>query len=133
MANPSNNGTVIGRIAGDLEKGTFTNKDGSTTIRFTVMSDNDYTNCDGKRDSVGVPLEAFFHKDAKGLGLFPYLAKGDQVAVTYSVRSNNYTDAEGNKHYGISLRVDSIQGLETKAQVEARRARAAAGAEGAQA
>lgn len=125
MANPANNGSVVGRLASDPK--VFENKDGSKTVLVSVYSDNDYKSGDGSRGSVAVPLEAYFSKDAKGTGLFPYLGKGDLVAATYSVRSNDYTDAAGTKHYGISLRVESVTGLESKATVEARRARVTTG------
>ena len=118
IINPLNNGTVIGRLPKDPKL--FENKDGSKSVRFTVMARNGYKNAQGGYDSTGVDLEAFIPATAEGNGVYDILKKGILVQVTYEIRRNNWTDKDGKMHYDQVLRVNDVRVLESKATTDAR-------------
>ena len=53
--------------------------------------------------------------------------EGDLVSIGYSVKTNNYTDKDGQAVYGQVLRINSVELLETKAVTDARAAKKASG------
>ena len=119
IINPLNNGTVIGRLPKDPK--IFENKDGSKSVRFTVMARNGYKNAQGGYDSTGVDLEAFIPATAEGNGVYDILKKGILVQVTYEIRRNNWPDKNtGEMHYVQVLRVNDVRVLESKATTDAR-------------
>lgn len=119
IINPLNNGTVIGRLPKDPK--IFENKDGSKSVRFTVMARNGYKNAQGGYDSTGVDLEAFIPATAEGNGVYDILKKGILVQVTYEIRRNTWPDKKtGEMHYDQVLRVNDVRVLESKATTDAR-------------
>lgn len=123
IINPLNNGTVIGRLPKDPK--IFDNKkDGSKSVRFTVMARNGYKNAQGGYDSTAVDLEAFIPATAEGNGVYDILKKGILVQVTYEIRRNTWPDKKtGEMHYDQVLRVNDVRVLESKATTDARAAK----------
>ena len=123
MSNPANNGTVIGRLAADPKFIPHKKTNGKTgTALLTVYAPNNYvTKSTGERDSVRVDLEDFI-ADSENVGPYAFLKQGMQVAINYSLANNDYTDKDGNKHYGTKNVVErgGIQILESKNAVATR-------------
>ena len=68
-----------------------------------------------KRDNE--PDADFFHgicfgKTAELFGR--YIFKGTKIIIEGEVRNNNYTDQQGQKHYGTQIVVDSVEFCESK-------------------
>lgn len=125
MSNPANAGTVIGRLAADPKYIAHANGKSGTAL-LTVYSQNNYvTKSTGERESVRVDLEDFI-ADANNVGPYSFLKKGMLVAVNYSIGNKDYTDKQGNQHYGMKLVVErgGIQILESRGAVAQRENRA---------
>ena len=121
MSNPANAGTVIGRLAADPKFVAHSNGKSGTAL-LTVYSQNNYvTKSTGERESVRVDLEDFI-SDSSNVGPYAFLKKGMLVAVNYSIGNKDYTDKQGNKHYGMKLVVErgGIQILESRGAVAQR-------------
>ncbi len=120
--NMNNFAVIRGRLVSD--PAVFGNKDGSSKVKFTLASENNYKNKDGKRDSQMIPVEAY----AKDYAASPFskIHKGDKVSVEASLRNNNYKDANGNMVYSTIIFVEGIQFEESKSVTEARAAARAA-------
>ena len=131
MSNPSNAGTVIGRLAADPKFVAHSNGKSGTAL-LTVYSQNNYvTKSTGERESVRVDLEDFI-SDSSNVGPYAFLKKGMLVAVNYSIGNKDYTDKQGNKHYGMKLVVErgGIQILESRGAVAQRENRVTTAAQG---
>ena len=109
MRNMRDFGIVTGRLTRDPDF--HDNRDGSRKVRFTVAAQNHFTDKDGKQE---------------GNGVYGYLEQGDLVTCSFTILNNNYKDKNGNMVYGLSLLVDTVTLLETKAAKEARLAAKAA-------
>lgn len=121
MSNPANNGNAIGRLAADPV--VFPNKDGSKTVKVTIYADNNYTNkSTGKVESEKISLEKYIPA-GYSLGAYEHMHSGDQVAFSYSLRNNEYTDSNGQRVYGgLVARIDSQKLLTGKEQSVQRQA-----------
>lgn len=121
MSNPANNGNAIGRLAADPV--VFPNKDGSKTVKVTIYADNNYTNkSTGKVESEKISLEKYIPA-GYSLGAYEHMHSGDQVAFSYSLRNNEYTDSNGQRVYGgLIARIDSQKLLTGKEQSAQRQA-----------
>ena len=119
MANPKNNGTVFGRLARDLTIKT-NEKDGSRTVLGTIAADADYTLADGTRPTNFVQFEDFIRADRTGNGIYDTLSRGMQLILTYEVRSDSWTDKNGQPQYRQYLKVDRINYAEPKSASDAR-------------
>lgn len=127
MTNPANNVTLTGRLAADPIS--FANSDGSHKVVFTLMVEDDFVKkSTGKRDVQAIDLEAFVSKErvatGNGLGVYDLIHKGDLITVSASLRSNNYTDKNGTKVYKMTVFIDGVRMLESKATTESRKVRA---------
>lgn len=118
MRNMRNFGIVTGRLTKDPDF--HDNRDGSRKVRFTIAAQNQFADKEGKRGSQFIPLEAFLSYKQEGNGVYDYLEQGDLVSCSYTILNNNYRDKDGNMVYSLSLLVDSVTLLETKASKEAR-------------
>ena len=118
MKNIRNYGVVTGRLTADPD--IRVNADGSRKVRFTVAVQDSFTDKNGKRGSQFLPLEAFIASSNKSNGAYDYMDEGDLVSCSYTVNNNNYVDKNGHKVYGLTLLVDDVALLETKASKEAR-------------
>lgn len=121
--NTRNNGTAIGRLASDPRF--FDNKDGSRTVRFTVLVDQDYVNANGERGTDAVPVERFIPAD-RGNGVFDMAHQGDLVQVSYRATTDSYVDRNGERRYVTKLIVSDVQLLESRKVTTARLAKRAA-------
>lgn len=127
MANPMNNGTIIGNLTRAPK--VLENRDGSKTICVTVASRDNFTSGANKEYGTQfVQLKGFVRKD-KDLGVYGIMEKGAPWAFIYSVRTNSFADANGEMHYTQELTIESAQALESKTAAEARRKRNAAATE----
>ena len=97
---------LVGRLVADAEKSATSN--GGDFIRFRVA-------CDGAGNSTDDPgffQVAHFPREGKG-GVFPYLLKGTQVAVTGTLQQRNY-EKDGEKVYAVGVRAFNIQLIGSK-------------------
>lgn len=109
--NTRNNGTAIGRLASDPRF--FDNKDGSRTVRFTVLVDQDFVSANGERGVDAVPVERFIPAD-RGNGVFDMAHQGDLVQVSYRATTDSYVDRNGERRYVTKLIVSDVQLLESR-------------------
>lgn len=121
--NTRNAGTAIGRLASDPRF--FDNKDGSRTVRFTVLVDQDYVNANGERGTDAVPVERFIPAD-RGNGVFDMAHQGDLVQVSYRATTDSYVDRNGERRYVTKLIVADVQLLESRKVTTERLAKRAA-------
>jgi single-strand DNA-binding protein len=121
--NPRNNGTAIGRLASDPRF--FDNKDGSRTVRFTVLVDQDFVSANGERGTDAVPVERFIPSD-RGNGVFDMVHQGDLVQVSYRTTTDSYVDRNGERRYVTKLIVADVQMLESRKVTTERLAKRAA-------
>lgn len=121
--NMRNFGIVEGRLTKDPV--VFTNKDGSRKIMLTVAAMDNFKGKDGKKGSQFVQLEAFVSAKQTGNGVYGYMHKGDLIGLEYTVRTNNYTAADGTPVYSQVLLVQGADLKESKTATDARQAKAA--------
>ena len=121
--NTRNNGTAIGRL--DSDPRLYENKDGSRTVRFTVLVDQDYVNANGERGTDAVPVERFIPADRSN-GVFDMVHQGDLVQVSYRATTDSYVDRNGERRYVTKLIVADMQLLESRKVTTARLAKRAA-------
>lgn len=120
IINTDNFGIATGRLPKDPK--IFENKDGSKSVRFTLMIRNNFKSKDGSYESQGIDFQAFVPAGTDGDGVYGILKTGMLVQVTYEPRSNNYTDKDGVAHYEQVLRVNDVRIRESKAVSDARAA-----------
>ena len=121
--NPKNFGVAIGRLASDPRF--FNNQDGSRTVQFTVLVDQDFVNAGGERGTDAVSVERFIPND-RGNGVFDMIHKGDLVEVSYRVTTDSYVDRNGERRYVTKLIVSDVQMLESRKVTTERLAKRAA-------
>ena len=121
--NPKNFGVAIGRLASDPRF--FNNRDGSRTVRFTVLVDQDFVNAGGERGTDAVSVERFIPND-RGNGVFDMIHQGDLVEVSYRVTTDSYVDRNGERRYVTKLIVSDVQMLENRKVTTERLAKRAA-------
>lgn len=123
MANIRNTGTVIGRLTKDPV--VFDNSDGSKKVMITVAVKDNFKTHD-EYGTQFVQLQAFVSNKKDGLGVYGFMEKGSMVGIEYSVRTNNYTAADGTPRYEQILFIEGVDLMESKSDASARKARAAA-------
>ena len=121
--NPRNSGIAIGRLASDPRF--FDNKDGSRTVRFTVLVNQDFVSANGERGVDAVPVERFIPAD-RGNGVFDMAHQGDLVQVSYRATTDSYVDRNGERRYVTKLIVADVQLLESRKVTTERLAKRAA-------
>lgn len=110
--NPRNNGNLTGRLADDVR--VFTNKDGSRKVVFTLITERDYLDKNGERPIDPIAVEQFIRADAKGLGPFALIHKGDQVQLNTSIRVDRFTNKNGEIEYVQKNEINAIILLDSK-------------------
>lgn len=118
--NPKNFARANGRLAADPRF--FANRDGSRTVRFTIMVDQNYTKRDGTRGSDPIPVERFIPADRSN-GVFDMIHQGDEVDVMYHATTDSYVDRNGEHHYVTKLILDDVQMTEKREVTTARLAK----------
>lgn len=124
MANVRNQGIATGRLTKAIAA--FKNSDGSRKMMVTLAVPNNYKDAEGKQTSEFIQLEGYVPADKED-GVYALMHEGDLVSIGYSVKTNNYTDKDGQAVYGQVLRINSVELLETKAVTDARAAKKASG------
>ena len=87
--------TLTGRLTKDPV--VFENADDSKTVMVDIAVQNSFTNKDGKRDSQFIKSQAFVKADAKSLGPYEHIKKGDLVGLNGELRSTQYVSKETGK------------------------------------
>lgn len=122
--NPDNFAIVKGRLASDPRF--FPNKDGSRTVRFTILANQNFTKRNGERGTDAVSLERFIPADRSN-GVFDMIHHGDLVRIMHHPTTESYTDLNtGETHYIEKHIVDDVQMEESRKVTIARLAKRAA-------
>ena len=122
--NPDNFAIVKGRLASDPRF--FPNKDGSRTVRFTILANQNFTKRNGERGTDAVSLERFIPADRSN-GVFDMIHQGDLVRIMHHPTTESYTDPNtGETHYIEKHIVDDVQMEESRKVTTARLAKRAA-------
>ncbi len=83
--------------------------------RFSVAVNRSYARQDGSRETDFINVVAW-NKNAETISR--YFDKGRQICLEGSIRTNNYTDKEGNKRYTTDVQLDSFEFVESKKTAE---------------
>lgn len=132
--NAQNFGIATGRLTRDPKA--FANSDGSQKVMITVAVPNNYKGKDGKRDTQFINMEGLVSKDRvkvengeTKLGVYDYMKKGSLVSVQYTIRTNPYTDKNGETQYPQVCFIENVNLLESKNVTDARQKNEAQAAE----
>ena len=122
MSNPFNSGIIVGNAASAPKL--FPHANGtSATVKLSVFARNNFVNKQsGAVESEVVELTGYV-ADVTKPGVFAHIGKGDRVAVSYSLKTDRYTDKNGVEHFPLVARIDSVQMLDSKAESAARAAK----------
>ena len=121
MSNPFNNGTVVGNAARAPKL--FEHANGGATVKLSVYTRNTFKNkSTGKVESEIVELTGYV-QGVGSPGVFGCIDAGDRIAVSYSLKTDVYTDKNGQKHYPLVARIDTVQLIDSKKESAARAAR----------
>lgn len=121
MTNPFNNGSIVGNTARAPKL--FEHANGGATVKLSVYARNAFKNkSTGKVESEIVELTGYV-QDAANPGVFGCIGSGDRVAVSYSLKTDVYADKDGQKHYPLVARIDTVQLIDSKKESAARAAR----------
>lgn len=116
-----NNYSITGRLGNEPFK--RVNKDGSTTVLMTIITERAYKNKKGEKIIDGIPVEAFIPA-GKNAKRFDSLHKGSLIQVAAHLIMDNY-EVNGSMVYKLKVVLDNIKFLETKSQADARAKRIA--------
>ncbi|MBM7825798.1 single-strand DNA-binding protein [Arcanobacterium pluranimalium] len=121
MSNPCNFGTIVGHAAS--EPRFFENRAGGATVKLAVFARNSFVNkSTGEVESEIVELTSYL-PDANVPGVFGFIGTGDRVAVSYSLRTDCFTDKSGVERFELVARIDSVQLIDSKSESAARAAK----------
>lgn len=117
--NLSNYGIAQGRVRNYM---VFENTDGSKTVKFKVASPRNYKNKEGNIDRDFVEIETFIDSKRAGNEKNPWLSLQDEmlISVQYEVKTDKYTNKNGDVVYPQIHEGKALQYLETKKAFEAR-------------
>jgi single-strand DNA-binding protein len=102
---------LMGRLTADPELRQTTS--GIASCRFSVAVDRGYKSKDtGERQADFINVVAW-RQTAEFVSR--YFSKGKMIIVEGSLRNNNYTDANGTKHYSMEVQADNVTFGESKA------------------
>lgn len=122
MSNPFNAGNVMGHAAAAPK--IFPNSKGGATVKLSVFARNAYVSkSTGQVESEIEELTGYIADIAAGHGVYAHINTGDRVAVSYSLKTERFTDKDGNEHFPLVARIDTVQLVDTKAEAAARAAR----------
>ncbi len=101
---------IMGRLTADPELRQTTS--GISSCRFSVAVDRGYKSKDtGERQTDFINVIAW-RQTAEFVSR--YFSKGRMIIVEGSLRNNNYTDANGVKHYTMDVQADNVTFGESK-------------------
>lgn len=127
MSNPSNNPTLVGRLARDPQ--VLENSDGSKKVLMTVGIPRNYPNAKGEYGIDWIPVEAFIRKGIEGTGPYAHLYKDSLVSLGTTLQMDRYTDKAGKEVFQLKVVVESVVFLESRAVTQTRLAERVAKAE----
>ncbi|QBR84704.1 single-stranded DNA-binding protein [Legionella israelensis] len=96
--------TLIGKLG--AEPKTITRKDGQSFVTATLATNESFKQNDEWKTRVEWHQLVMFGKLTK---IAEYLKKGSQVYVEGKLRSNQWTDSDGNTRQSLSIVVNNIQ------------------------
>ena len=115
------------RLAAGVRLDTVQGKDGPLVKGTAVAISNIRKGTGEQREEEATSITwTFWGKLAENAA--EYLGKGSRVNIVGRVQNNNYEKAPGEVFYGLTFTCEEIDFLDTRAEVEARRARYEAGA-----
>ena len=79
--------------------------------RFSVAINRPFSRQDGTRETDFINVVAW-NKNAETIS--KYFDKGRQISLEGSIRTNNFTDKEGNKRYTTEVQLDNFEFVESK-------------------
>lgn len=97
--------TETGRLSRNAE---FLGSEGHRLARFTVAS-FDQVQPGYNQDPSFIQYKMSMRSQAQEDAMKKLLTKGQVVALTGDFRQNNYTDKDGNDHYGVDFQVNNLQ------------------------
>ncbi|MGN1482079.1 single-stranded DNA-binding protein [Porcipelethomonas sp.] len=101
---------IMGRLTADPEL--RQTPSGVSSCRFSVAVDRGYRSKDtGERQTDFIRVIAW-RQTAEFVSR--YFSKGKMIIVEGSLRNNDYTDANGVKHYGMDVQADNVSFGESK-------------------
>lgn len=113
MTNTRNFGIATGRLTKDPHVFPV-NKDGSRKLKVSLAVQDNFKNKEGQRGVQFLEFEAFVPGSKEGLGVYDYMHKGDLVSLGYTLRTNNYKDANGVMHYGQIALIQEVDLMASK-------------------
>ena len=114
------------RLAAGVRLDTVQGKDGPLVKGTAVAISNVKKGSGEAREDEATSIQwTFWGKLAETAA--EYLGKGSRVNIVGRVQNNNYEKAPGEVFYGLTFTCEEIDFLDTRAEVEARRARYEAG------
>lgn len=121
MSNPFNSGTIVGHAASEPKL--FPNKAGGATVKLAVFARNAFVSkSTGEVESEIVELTSYI-PNVNVPGVFGLIHTGDRVAISYSLKTDRYTDREGVERFQLVARVDTVQLIDSKSESAARAAK----------
>lgn len=127
--NTRNFGIAEGRLT--RNPAILMNKDGSAKVKLTIAAQDNFQNKDsGKRGSQFINLDAFVRAEKVDTCVYNAMHEGDLICAHYTVKTNNYKDADGKDVYDQILQIQEVDLRESKSVTDARAAKKAAEAAG---
>lgn len=106
-----NNVSLIGRLTRDTEL-KHTSSDVAVTT-FTVAVDRRFKNANGDRQADFITCVAW-RQQAEFIS--KYFSKGNKIALTGSIQTRKWEDADGHNRTSTEVVVDNVEFVESKAQ-----------------
>ena len=104
-----NSVVIVGRLTRDPEL-RYIPGTGTATLNFTVAVDRDYKKKDGTKETDFINMQMMGTRAEK---LAEYLTKGILIAISGSLRVNNYKDQEGNNKSFTFVNVSNLEFIPT--------------------
>jgi len=106
--NPKNDCKFIGRLSTEPETKTFDNGNGSVTT-FSIAVKRGYKNNEGNYEADFFNCRAISSgKSRTGEMIAKYFHKGSPIILAGDLRNNNWTDKDGQKHFGYYINVSDF-------------------------
>lgn len=100
---------IVGRLVRDSEL-KYLQGNGTAALSFAVAVDRDYKKKDGTKETDFINMQMMGTRAEK---LAEYLTKGKLIAVSGSLRVNNYKDQEGNNRSFTFVNVNNLEFIST--------------------
>ncbi len=104
-----NSVAIVGRLTRDSEL-RYIPGTGTAALNFTVAVDRDYKKKDGTKETDFINMQMMGTRAEK---LAEYLTKGILIAISGSLRVNNYKDQEGNNKSFTFVNVSNLEFIPT--------------------